>query len=456
MTRRRLVLYIAPVGATLFLPRKGGLPPTLLSCDRDNEAGNATLDAALALYARHPLTLLVDTPDILFKKTSLPRGLSFWDRRKLLARRLDLAFPHTPYKAMAARGTDMALFVALEGNETVAYWTERLRPFRALPFSLALLPLELHRLLHDKAPTGWTLDLLLTQHGGLRLTAFKEGLPLLSRQIPLDGSPDEQRDGLADEIDRTLAFLPRLGLQADDPVRLSGLLPTFLHGGIKKITTTQSITSCLLTPQAFIQKRHLAFKPSEDMAPAEALLLLGLPHKRHPFALELWTEEESRTRRDKLIHQSMTAMGALCLGLAMLMAGATIYSLAQAYKTNEQIRTQTSALQQDFLNRRTTMEQETATLSRLRQAAERRKLYAKSEAPLASVLPALRDHLPSDLQLTQIELSGNTLSLMIKGEDEPDLPPLQQALGKALPAFKISLRRTASSSPTATGDEHAP
>ena len=94
-TSPRFLLTIGDDGAFL-LPEGADLQP-LFAAAGDRHAEDRIM-GLLARHAKAPLTLMADTLAQDIRQEVLPR-LNWFDRRKLAARRLKLAFPHTRFAA---------------------------------------------------------------------------------------------------------------------------------------------------------------------------------------------------------------------------------------------------------------------------------------------------------------------------------------------------------------------
>ena len=224
--------------------------------------GRPEIVARLSALADHRLVVLVDSVEQTYRREELPVA-SLFDHRRIIERRLDLAFPSTRLRRAVhlpdAQGKKTAkqnyLFAALPENDELLAWLEILEHLDRSIEGIGLLPLEiaarassLAGFAHDfriTSPTvgaetadpkakaipkkaratscSWLLVVGCQSTGGIRQIVIHDGALALTRLAP--SPPDDlPAPDLAEQIRRdiqsTLGYLSRLGYQRGSPLNV--------------------------------------------------------------------------------------------------------------------------------------------------------------------------------------------------------------------------------------------
>ncbi|MDD3030179.1 MAG: hypothetical protein PHS57_07880 [Alphaproteobacteria bacterium] len=225
------------------------------------------------------LTLLADTLAQDFRSETLP-PMGFSDRKKVLARRLALAFPsarlraHLPFRKERNR----FLLIGLHESNALFAWADRLQD--RFP-RIALLPVEGARLLQAltvDTSEPWRMMISRQKSGGFRQIVTLKGSLIFTRLTPppADGTSLNEFALIARDIKATLEYLTRLGLR--DPHDLSILILTattdhnrsFLHAlPVKTVRIMSPFDAAQRLRFPFSPERHCPFA---DLVFAASLL----------------------------------------------------------------------------------------------------------------------------------------------------------------------------------------
>jgi len=219
----------------------------------------------LGFLARNPtacITLFADNLAQDYRNDELP-PLSFFDRRKVLRRRLRQLFPTSRLTAALQSKNEprRVMMIGIQKDSLLFLWADRLKDRHP---TILLLPVEgallASRLMKEDAAEGWVLTLSQHRSGGLRqIVTYKNDL-IFTRLTPLPSGKNAS-DFLIRDLKATLDYLSRLGLR--NPKELSALL---------------------LLPEGTSENkslRDLSFKSIRALSPADAGKLLALPITPH-------------------------------------------------------------------------------------------------------------------------------------------------------------------------------
>lgn len=234
MFNKKQILVVGNDGVQLYVTRG---KRTSLYEDFSEAGGNLSSGLRHAFKEINaPLILLFDVVEQQYRKETIPQ-ISFFDRKKVIERKLMMAFPQQQMRAFlqskqAPKSGDsmVALFAALAPNLTVIQIMDAVLGSEVSVIGCGLLPVEsttlmlkLQTALAKKAKGGtpgrWAV--LMTHHktGGLRQIVTKDGELALTRLTPLAIDP-LNADALADEMQRefnaTLTYLSRFGYEPSD------------------------------------------------------------------------------------------------------------------------------------------------------------------------------------------------------------------------------------------------
>ena len=279
----------------------------------------------LAFVARHPhatVTLLADHLSQDYRSDELP-PLNFFDRRKLVERRLKQSYPTARLTAVLRYKSDprRVTMIGLQKESPLFNWADRLNDRRP---SLRLLPVEgsvlASRLMNEEASNGWVMTLSRHKSGGLRqIVTFKNDL--VFTRLTASPSDDALTEFLIRDVNATLDYLFRLGLR--EPKELSVLLlmseETFY---LEKIRTLSLKSIRSLSPHEAGKLLNLPLIPEQNDQNADILFSALTASNRWPrLSLRLPQSRKASIPSDLTLWG--TRVACLCLIMAL---GATVWN----------------------------------------------------------------------------------------------------------------------------------
>lgn len=444
------LLLIGDDGALLLPPQSKGASPALFAASH-TEANIAPLIARMKKETRTPIILLADTLVQNIKRESLPR-VSIFDRRKIIARRLDQAFPRHPLSTSIVDGRHEALLLALETKGAVDLWLKELYALPNFFGVCCLFPVECVSLVTALAPEakdGWGLLLLANQTGGMRQIVTHKGRFLFTRLTPrpnLQNGTKHQATELTAEIKATRDYLLRFGLMADTPLHLAALLPSALRDELTNMRLDVT-TKRLLTIRDAAQTLRLPSAPSTENGAADLIALLWLAKRAKlnaPLIPLTHRAMHQRYRMEKTAKNATKTIAAFGVVLSLWHGLALLAPLEKLNATKADVLRLETTIQQA----KTTLAPAAAPLERLQRAAERQRLFAPKEPAFLTLLTPLSETLGDDFRVTALRVQQGLLVMDIAylGKESfknqviaPIFDSLLQKLRQRLPSHAIEL-----------------
>ncbi|MBF0110587.1 MAG: hypothetical protein HQL76_15570 [Magnetococcales bacterium] len=220
LTRDLLTVYPWKRGEVSGAPRR--FPATI--------EGRAALVAALAERRGIPSYLLVDLVEEEFMTETQPHVLGP-DRRSLVARRLQKAFPNTPFRHLRiqerekgkGRRDDRTLLSGITDPDLVLPWVRALGERRLPLAGIHSLPMVGRRLLTALGATSKaTLMVSWQSTSGLRFSFYSGNHLRMSRMAPVPApDPENYARSFIAELERTRGYLQSLRLVPREcPIRV--------------------------------------------------------------------------------------------------------------------------------------------------------------------------------------------------------------------------------------------
>lgn len=254
------------------------------------------LGEALAEDPKARISVLFDTLDQSFKEEEIPR-VSILDRRKLLARHINMAFP-----GMNLRG---ARLVTQTEKKTLIYelasvpldgrvpgWLDFVQSLpneKAGIFALAAENIDIVQKLtaSDATPpeTGnhWRHFIGINVTGGVRQIIEKNGrlcLTRLTQAPPPDTSPTEFADMIGRDFKATITYIRRLGYQVGEPLDLVVLTTADNKRALEDMTWDGARSAIVYTPYEAGAVLGLGSIGREDQAYCDVLHAAWFASKR--------------------------------------------------------------------------------------------------------------------------------------------------------------------------------
>ncbi|MDD3182023.1 MAG: hypothetical protein PHD48_04365 [Alphaproteobacteria bacterium] len=451
--RQSFLLLIGDDGAILLPPQNHGCEAAL-QAPSHHEKDCAALFNRIAKDPSLPVHILADTLTQSYKIEAIP-SLSFFDRRKLVARRLDQAFPKAMLKASRVLQKQKALLIALETKGAMDLWLERLATCPNPSGVCLLLPIECSDMMTSLLPeskNGWGLLVMAQKTGGLRQIVTHNGHFVFTRLTPpLSETTGAalQAASLALDIKATRDYLSRFGLTHDTPLHMAAILPLSMHAAMAAIPL--DVTSrCLLTPHETAAALRLSSRPLpfEPMADLNALLWVARKRKAR---LPLMPEHVRLAHTSNMIRAVGMTLALFVMLLTVLLGGFRGYTLFDQKRRIDITRTQVRALEAELQHAQVTLAPAAEPLGRLRRAAERQRLFTQSPCKLFALLMPIAEAINRQARVTRLHWHENILTLDITlfdekshkiGQIETPFQTLHEKLRAALPNAKVEKNDT--------------
>lgn len=414
------VLMIGDDGALLLPPR--GFKKASPVCARTHDEEQAA--ALLSVLKDAPRTSIIVLADILaqnYKKEILP-PLAFFDRKKLLARRLEQAFPKALLKTALPLSKTTALLASAEDKGPLGLWLDRLHSLKNPSGTLCLLPMESANMTALLAPVsldGWGLLLSCHKTGGFRQIVTHKGEMIFTRLTPPHPEHthvDAIAESLAQDIQATRSYLARMGLTEGTPLHLAAILPSALHApfSAQKMPLASQI---LFSPREASARLGLALPPGTGELSADLVHALWLQTraKRKTNLMRPSQRKEQQTQKIMKSGSTLAILFGLLAVLTLGMKGATLWSLSQE---NKEKQGEVAALESELETARHTLAKEAAPLDRLRKAVERRRLFSEKEEIPKALIDGIGSALGSEARTLSFDWQKGELKLELLLKDD--------------------------------------
>lgn len=409
------------------------------------------LGEALAQDPKGRVSVLFDTLDQSFKEEELPK-VSVLDRRKVLARHINMAFPGANMRgARMVKQTDKKTLiyemasVPLDGR--VPGWIDFVQ---SLPndksgfFTVAAENADLLQALGPKdAPppesgNHWRHFIGINVTGGLRQIIEKNGrlsLTRLTQAPPPDTSPADFADMIIRDFKATITYIRRLGYQVGEVLDLVVLTTAENKAVLEDMTWDGARSVSVYTPYEAGHMLGLGSLGREDQAYCDVLHAAWFASKRKgllPLTRAAAMGDTKDDIRDLAFFAAPYVAAASVAGL-VLWSGWTGYELFDFSTRNE-------GLQRQLTQLRTELSEEQEKVGKLPyEAAQVRNVIDVAntlDAGKVDVIPLLQKAgiaLGGDAIVLDIAISNNAASQApAAARGAAPLPPLQMRLNLRL------------------------
>ncbi len=370
------------------------------------ETGDAVAEAEIIRIVRNNprarLRIYADTPGQDFCLESLPR-LGFFDRAKVLKRRLHQSYAGAVVTASCAVHATEALLAGLRKNNPALTWLET---FRDVAPQIGLIPVEcadLVQRLMPEAAKEWVMLVALTRTGGFRQIVVRSGVVIFSRLLPDIGG--DMETSITRDIGASLGYLTRLGLKDSRDLRVLLLLSEDdLKAFERRNLPVHSVT--VLSP--FRAEQRLGFTQALkfDDSFSDSLFAVWLAGQRR-LRLPLMPPEVIATRRAERIRFVGFRVAAVAVVVVILLMGWQLIGLASVLIDNARQSNALAELQQQLTREEAEAPSATGTLGGLRAALERKRLFAESSDTPWVALAELDRGLGDAARLVRLDWQGN-------------------------------------------------
>lgn len=222
-----------------------------------------------------PIIILHDMVEQHYRKEKvLQSGVGIFDKKSILKRKLNMAFPSYPIRAAlplkekppkgeGRSKNALYIFTAVPDTENLSLTIEASRKSLANIKGLVSLPVEaasMVKTLAEKLSSGreekpvWAVFMGQHRNGGLRQVITKNGELALTRMSPVIGSDNDAELWARDvfkEYKATISYLTRFGYQPEDGLELIALAPEASGEALNAMAQQEPVRFTTLTlPEA--------------------------------------------------------------------------------------------------------------------------------------------------------------------------------------------------------------
>jgi hypothetical protein len=256
------------------------------------------LGEALASDKKATVSVLIDTLDQAFKEEELPK-VNVLDRRKLVARHINMAFPGANLRGARLIGpgpkkTLVYQFASVPLDGRIPGWLDFVASLPNPKGGIHAIAAENADLLAALAPKDapveegknhWRHLIGINVSGGLRQIIEKNGrlsLTRLTQAPPPETPPDEFADLIARDFKATITYIRRLGYVVGDALDLIVLTTVENKAALDGLNWDGARSVSIYTPFEAALAADLGPIGREDQAYCDVLHAAWFAHKRRP------------------------------------------------------------------------------------------------------------------------------------------------------------------------------
>ena len=456
MAEKAFLLMIGDDGAVLLPPRsRKGAPPIFADGHTDEQTQD--IISCLNRSPRRPVHILIDLQAQQMTLATIP-PISYFDRKKLLERRLQQTFPQTALRASLKAPDNQELLIALDETETLNFWRKKCAQLSNPSDKTSLLPIELAGLLQRIMPEtkdGWGVLLIWHKTGGFRQIVTHKGFVVFTRltpSLPSTTHVDFATSALTTDIQATRRYLGRLGLANKDALPLVAILPQNMKSAFQKAPLETSKT-LVLTPQeaGSLAKLHAPIKPKEENGD---LLSLYWVAQKERWQNVLMTPQDREKQKEKSWYKCGLFLTFLVLAFTFLHLGLAGIEIKNLYQQKYNLRDEITQLDTTFLSLKKSLSPTAQPLGRLHEAVEKRRFFTQTQelpnkliAPIAQALQGQaqilnllwqRGEMKIDLRLIPQE-EETSLTASSRGKISRQFDAIARSLQDNLPDYHVQI-----------------
>lgn len=416
----------------------------------DSAMAQEELGEALAEDARGRVSVLIDTLDQSFKEEEIPR-VSVFDRRKVLARHINMAFPGQSLRGarlieQTERKTLLYEMASVPWEGRIVGWMDFVNSLPNEKGGIYAIATESVDLIGDLAPkdepTGDANDALAAQGknnrwrhliginvtGGLRQIIEKNGRLALTRVTqapPTDTPPAEFADMIVRDFKATITYIRRLGYQVGEPLDLVVLTSAENKAVLEDMTWDGARSVSVYTPYEAGALLGLGSLGRPDQAHSDVLHAAWFVSKRKP-ALPLSRSAAMGGTADDLreLGYFIAPYAAGLLVAAFLgWSGWTGYELVEANGQNEALDRQLGLLRSSLSVEEKELASKPHQAGPMRNVIDIADRLEANKAELTPELHRIVSALDGDAVVLGVTFSNNLNVQANKGPPRPGAPP---------------------------------
>lgn len=233
-----------------------------------------------------PLVILNDMTDLHFKGGQRMPKVGVMDKKGVLDRKLQVAFPSYPIRGAlkikqskeeqmaAATSGDLYLFSAIPNSDPIAKTMEAVKRSMSPIVGFFILPIEATDMVDklsrriagkDQRPAEWAIFLGQHQDGSLRQVITRYGQLAMTRMTAVsdaDANPDQWAADVSREFQATLSYLSRFGYSADKEI---DVIVVANQEASESLTTRLQVDGSLTTLNIFDAAKELGLKLGDQV-----------------------------------------------------------------------------------------------------------------------------------------------------------------------------------------------
>ena len=409
----RFILNIGDEGSTLVQIRGGHIVDAIFA-EASSDDGWQALRDTLSSDATATILLVADVLEQMYREDTVPK-VGFFDRGKIVQRRLDLTFPNEVLKAALParrkRGAPQSvLFTALPMSTHLERWIAFLDEFPNPAFGFYMLPLEVVGLAAKLAPPTagearkvWRALITQEAASGYRQVFELDGKMIVTRltQRPTHPlTPDGEAMLIERELRSSISYVKRLGFSDSDRLDVVLLADPAVCRAVDE-RDLPATTLTVYTPYQAGIMLGLGEVGREDSPFSDVLLGQWIADKRRRFLMLPTGKIIEQLKMRSILRWSVAATAALTL-FALYYCGSLIDDYAESgndiASLEERIAKSKSLIESE--NNRGTYQD--VPLDELSDVATTEGRLEEHQIDLVGLLRKVGDDLGADARVTKI------------------------------------------------------
>ena len=460
------ILNIGDEGATLVQVRAGQVVDAIFA-EAAAEEGWDALREMLRADARAPIILVADVLEQMFREDTVPK-VGFFDRAKIVKRRLDLTFPNDLLKAALRhpqqRGASQSvLFTALPMSAHLDRWVAFLDEFPNPLRGFYMLPLEAVGVAARLAPSAegehrrvWRALISQEAASGFRQVFDARGKLMVTRLTqraaqPL--TPEAEAMLIERELRSSISYVKRLGFSDTDRLDVVVLAsPAVCRAVGERDLPAATLTT--YTPYQAGVMLGVGEVGREDTPFADVLLGLWIAKKRRPTLALPSPRIARQMRMTSIIRWSAAAAAFLTIfGIYQIASLATDYlsSSGEISALEGQVTTSQNRLATELER----MKNYPIPLDELTQVAQTEETLTNAEISLGELARKIAAAMADDGRISSFSYALSREPVQAAPRPEPNAEAKTSAAAKVLP-YEIHLVVNLAAEAAPNPDSQAP
>jgi hypothetical protein len=442
------ILNIGDEGATLVQIHGGQIVDAVFA-EATAEEGWDAMRELLRGDPRARIILIADVLEQMFREDTVPK-VGFFDRGKIVKRRLDLTYPNDILKAALPlprqRGAPQAvLFTALPMSEHLQRWVAFLDEFPNPLAGFYMLPMEVVGVANRLAPSAqgetrrvWRALITQEAASGFR-QIFESGGRLIVTRLtqraaqPL--TPDAEAMLIERELRSSISYIKRLGFSDADRLDVVILADPAVCRAVDD-RDLPATTVTVNTPYQAGVLLGLGEVGREDSPFADVLLGLWIARKRRQVLTLPTPRIRQQMQMTSIIRASTAATAALTL-LAIYYTGSLVDTFVAGGTDIKTLQSQLDTTKTRLNAELSRMKSSPIPLDELTEVADNERHFADDEIDVATILQKISKALANDARVS------NMAYTLLRLPAQPSRPAPRASKpppgGDSLPPYEIKL-----------------